>query len=162
MKSPLNFKTIIWPVSAFTGLLLLQGCAVYNPNYASTVPVSDIVKESNAGVSSKDIIRELRRTHSVYTLNANELARLRQEGVQDSVINFMEQTHLNAIRQEQRMEDYYYGYPGYGWGPYAGWGWGFGWGFGYPYGYWGLGPTVIIRGGYDHDFHGGVRGGGRR
>jgi hypothetical protein len=157
MKSPLTFKTFIWPLSAFAGLLLLQGCAVYNPNYASTVPVSDIVKESRAGVPSKDIIRELRRTHSVYTLNANELARLKEEGVQDSVINYMEQTHLNAIRQEQRMEDYYYGYPGYGWGP--GWGWGLGWGFGYPFGYWGWGPTVIVHGDFDHDFHGGSSGG---
>ncbi|MGB8492564.1 MAG: hypothetical protein WCE64_16040 [Bacteroidales bacterium] len=165
MKSPIKLRAVIWPVSVAAGLFLLQGCAVYTPTSSEQVPVSNIVKESQAGVTSKDIIRELRSTRSVYMLNANQLAKLRNEGVQDSVISYMDHTRVNAIRREQRMNDYYYGNPGYAWGPNWGWGWGWDWGFGYPwgYGYYGGGPNVIIHGGgFDHDFHGGGFHGGER
>jgi len=106
---------------------------VYNPEHLATLPVSDVVQMSKDGVSSKAIIGEMRKSHSVYMLSADKLAKLKSEGVQDSVINYMQRTHLNAVRQEQRMEDFYYGYPYYGFG--------YGWPY---YGYWGFGPSIII------------------
>jgi hypothetical protein len=150
MKKKVKLTRLI-PLGFITaGLMLLQSCVVYSPSYQPTVPVSDVVQMSKDGMSSKDIIKQMRKTHSVYLLKANQLAGLREQGVQDSVINYMEQTHFNAVRQEQRINDSYYMYPGsYGYGY---WGPGF-WG---PYGYWGwdIGPTFIFHGGGGH-IHGG-------
>ncbi len=151
MKRILKLKKLILLSLIGGGIMLLHGCVVYNPDYMSSVPVSDIVQMSKNGLSSKEIIKQMRSTHSVYMLKAAQLAALKSEGVQDSVINYMQATHLRAIRQDQRRADYYNNWPGmYGYGY---WGPGF-WG---PYGYWGydFGPSVIIRGG--GGFH---RGGG--
>jgi hypothetical protein len=49
---------------------------------------------SKDGLSSRDIINEIRHSHTVYTLKADELAKLQNEGVQDSVINYMEQAAI--------------------------------------------------------------------
>jgi hypothetical protein len=160
MKSLVKFKNLIYLFLMTTGVTLFPGCSVYNQNSQASVPVSDIVQMSKDGVSSKEIIKELRQSHSIYLLKADQLAKLRNEGVQDSVINYLEKTHLDAIRHDQRMSDSYYGYPDYyGYGYY-------GPGFGWPYGYWGwgFGPTIVFRGGGDFHggYHGGFHGGGRR
>ncbi len=158
MKTLLNFKNMIFLLLASAGVTGLQSCVVYQPYSRQQVPVKDIVQMSRDGLSSKAIISDLRQSHSVYTLRANELAKLREQGVQDSVINYMEKTHFDAIRYNQRMYDSYYAWPGYGW--YGGFGW--------PYDYWGWGPTVIISehrsfgGGYHGGFHGGYHRGFRR
>ena len=149
-KTKIKLSGMITLLLIGAGLLTLQSCVVYNPYYLPSVPVTDVVQMSKEGMSSKDIIKKMRKTHSVYLLKADQLAKLREEGVQDSVINYMEATHFNAIKQTQRLNDSYYMYPGtlgYGfWGP----------GYWGPYGYWGydFGPAVIIHGGGGR-FHGG-------
>ncbi|HKK42048.1 MAG TPA: hypothetical protein VJ963_06545 [Bacteroidales bacterium] len=149
-KTKIKLSGLITLVLVSAGLLTLQSCVVYNPYYLPSVQVSDVVQMSKDGMSSKNIIKQMRKTHSVYLLKADQLAKLREEGVQDSVINYMEDTHLKAVRQNQRINDSYNMYPGgmgYGyWGPYDYWGWN-------------IGPTFIIHGGggrvhgmaHDHD-----------
>ena len=159
MKSLVKIKNLIYLFFITIGAMLLQSCVATYPNNLSSVPVSDIIQKSQDGVSSKDIIKELRRSHSVYFLKADQLAKLKNEGVQDSVINYMENTRINAIRRNQQMRDSYYMGPGwYGNGYY-------GYGYGWPYGgYWGwnMGPSIIIRGGRDlDDGHRGGSHGGR-
>src|SRR5512138_2395413 len=103
-----------------SGTLFLNSCAVYPPGYQSALPVDDVVKMSKSGVSSKDIIRQMRQSHSVYRLSASELAQLSRQGVRDSVINYMERTRINEIRRNYMYNDPYYsfggiwGYPWYG------------------------------------------------
>ncbi len=161
MKKLINFKRILYFLFFVAGAAIFQSCVAYNPYSEQQVTVPDIVQMTKEGRSSKDIIKEIRHSHTYYTLKANELAKLRNEGVQDSVINYMEKTHLDAVRRDQSMADSYYGYGwpgmdyyggfGYGW-PYYGGGYGYGWG-----------PTVIIRGhnemGEHGEFHGGFHGG---
>ena len=166
MKNLMEFKHIIYLFFVATSLMLFQSCVVYNPNNMRTLSVEDIVRMSKDGVSSRDIIREMRKSHTAYLLKADQLAKLRDDGVQDSVINYMEKTHFDVVRQNQRMQDSYYWWPGYDGYMYGGFG------FGWPYGYWGWnwGPAIIFRGGefYRGGFHGGyhsgggLRGGGRR
>jgi hypothetical protein len=169
MKNLINCKRAIRFFLIVTGFIIIQSCAVNNRYSArQMVTVPDIVQMSKDGVASKDIIGEIRKSHTVYGLKANQLAKLRDEGVQDSVINYMEKTHIDAIRQNQRMEDSYYLWPGYNGYWYGGFG------FGWPYygGYWGWGPGIIFsnrgegyRGGfYSGGFHGGgsFHGGSRR
>lgn len=156
MKNLKVFKRLIHLTLLTIGAALLQSCVVYQPTAQQTVPVSDIVQMSKDGVHAKDIIKDLRHSHSVYFLKADQLARLRNEGVQDSVINYMEKTHINAVVNNQRLQDPYYSWPGmygYGYGYY-------GPGFGWPYGYWGWdpGPIIIYRGsrGYGEESHEGM------
>jgi len=141
-RKPIYFLSVI-------GAAILNSCVVYSPYSQQKIQVKDIVRMSKDGYSSKDIIKEIRQSHSVYGLKADQLAKLRDEGVQDSVINYMEKTHIDAIRRNQWAADSYYSWPGYG---YYG-----GFGFGWPYGYWGWGPTIIYnyRGGFGGHYHGG-------
>jgi hypothetical protein len=162
MKNLMKFKNVIYLSFIVAGIVLLQGCTIYRPYSAQLVTVPDIVQMSKDGITSKDIIREIRKSHTVYGLKADQLAKLRDEGVQDSVINYMEKTHIDAIRQNQRMEDSYYWWPGYNRYLYDGFG--FGWPY---YGYlgWNWSPVIIYngRGGGIHGgFHGSFHGGGRR
>ena len=142
-------KLVLLSVASF--ILSLQSCVVYQQPREAMVKVPDIIQMSKNGVTSKDIIAKIKRSHTVYTLKADQLAKLQKQGVADSVVNFMEQTRINsAIRNSQ--------YNNYNniWRP----GWGGMYGFnGYPYyglsynngGYWG--SSIVIRGG--------GRGGGR-
>ena len=144
-----SHKLVLLSVACF--ILALQSCVVYKQPQEAMVKVPDIIQMSKDGVTSKDIIAKIKRSHTVYTLKADQLAKLQKQGVADSVVNFMEQTRINsAIRNAQ--------YNNYNniWGP----GWGGMYGFyGYPYygmsyGYGNfLGSSIVLRGGG----HGGGR-----
>jgi hypothetical protein len=165
MKTLLDIKRVLRILMILAVVMIVQSCVVYNP-YSQInqqqVPVSDIVQMSKDGLSSIDIISQIRQSRSVYGLNAGELAKLRDEGVSDSVINYMEKTHFDAVSQNRQMYNPYYGWD-YGYGYYGGLG------FGWPYYGWGWGPTFVFRsysgfhggGGFHGGFHGGGRGGRR-
>ena len=126
MKKLENFKNAIWFILIVTGIASLQGCIVYRPypENAKLLSVSDIIQMSKDSVSSKDIIGEIKQSHTAYFLRADQLVKLRDEGVQDSVLNYMEETKLRAAQQNQRYSDSYYGWPGvYGYYGGSGFGW---------------------------------------
>lgn len=142
-------KLVLLSVASF--ILSLQSCVVYKQPQEAMVKVPDIIQMSKNGVSSKDIIAKIKRSHTVYTLKADQLAKLQKQGVADSVVNFMEQTRINSAIRNSQYNNYnniwrpgwsglngFYGYPNYG--------------LSYAYGgNWG--PTIIYRGGG----HGGGR-----
>ncbi|HZY24384.1 MAG TPA: hypothetical protein VFE71_01045, partial [Bacteroidales bacterium] len=107
MKNLINFKKAVYLTLIVTGIASLQSCIVYRPypENAQLLKVPDIIQMSKDGVSSKDIINEINQTHTVYSLKADQLVKLRDEGVQDSVLNYMEETKINAIQQNQRYAD---------------------------------------------------------
>jgi hypothetical protein len=169
MKNKLNFKHVIRIILIMTGIALLQSCAVYGPNTAQMVTVPDIIQMSKDGVSSKDIIRDIRNSHTVYGLKADQLAKLRDQGVQDSVINYMGKTKIDAIRQNQWRQDSNYWWPGFNGYLYGGLG--FGWPFYGGLWGWNWGPAIVFSnhgggfyGGFrgESGYRGGFNGGGRR
>jgi hypothetical protein len=107
------------------GFLVLGGCATLTGAPPAPVTVGQIVKMSQEGVPSQDIIRLMQDSGTAYRLNASQLADLKQKGVSDQVINYMQQTYLNAVRENQARRDfaywywgsdgYWYGGPPYGW-----------------------------------------------
>ncbi len=102
-------------LAAIAGLLLLAGCATTGgTTQFQTVTVDQLVQMSKAGVSSDEIIRQIAESGTVYRLSASQLADLRQAGVSDPVINYMQQTYLDAVRRDQRREDLRYWAPGPG------------------------------------------------
>jgi len=64
---------------------------------------------SKDGVPSKDIIKKIKKSHTAYSLKADQLAKLQKQGVSDSVINFMEQTHINSVIRDTQYNNPYYG-----------------------------------------------------
>jgi hypothetical protein len=154
MKNLIKLKHVIFLFFMVSGITLLHSCAVYTPYYFKPVTVPDIVQMSKDKVPSKNIINEIKKSHTAYTLKASEYAKLQKSGVADSVVDYMQKTHLDMIRHNQQMQNSYYWGPGFGdywYGP------GFGWPYGYGYWGWNYGPSIIFRGG---GYHGGGHGGG--
>lgn len=147
MKNLIKLNHLVFLFFMVSGIALLQSCAT-NRQYSFTpVTVPEIVQMSQDKVPSKNIINEIKKSHTAYELKASEYAKLQKAGVPDSVVNYMQETHLNLIRHNQQVQDSYYWSPDYG-------GYWYGLGYGWPFGngYWGLdfGPTIIFRGGGGH------------
>ena len=96
-----------------TGILFLQSCVVYNQPREPMVKVQDIIQMSKNHFPAKNIIAKIKDSHTAYTLKAAQLANLMKLGVSDSVLNYMEQTRINAAIRTAHM-NYPYNY-------YRGW-----------------------------------------
>ena len=81
---------------------------------------------TKAGMGDEDIIRRIDATRTVFRLGADDVVRLRNEGVTERVVNYMLDTYVRYVAAEQRRQDYYdydyyyrfgywYGYPRHGW-----------------------------------------------
>lgn len=106
-------------------IILLSGCSAAALSPPSPVSVADILQMSQEGVPPKTIIDRIRASGTVYRLSASELADLRLKGVVNQVIDYMQNTYLEAVRKNQQLQDenfwhlyddgyYYGGYP-FGW-----------------------------------------------
>lgn len=119
---------LAWVFIVFA-LLTLTACGLYPTHSRSHLAVAEIVQMSRAGVADATIIDQIRSSGTVYALTASQLADLRQQGVHDPVINYMEQAHLQSVRKHQRLSDQRYwntGNDGYRYGGYP-FGWEDGW-----------------------------------
>ncbi|MBM3859169.1 MAG: hypothetical protein FJ395_05915 [Verrucomicrobia bacterium] len=94
--------------------ILTTGCAT-TPRPAA-VSLADVISMTKAGSWDDDIIRRIESARTVYRLGADDVVRLRNEGVSDRVINYMLETYTRAAVAEQQRRDYYY-YGSY-YGPY--------------------------------------------
>ena len=160
MKNLKIIKRVLFLMTIGAGLLLVQSCVVYQDYRVPPVTVSEIVQMSKDSVPAKEIISKIQNSHTVYRLKADQLAQLEKEGVAPDVINYMEQTHLDAIKQNQQLDDWNYWWPG--WDGY----WYGGPAFGWPYNYWNYNWGVGVH--FNHEYLGGHHvdhdrgGGGRR
>lgn len=87
-------------------LSVFAGCAYSVSNPRSPITVPQILETSKAGVPPADIVQKMRDSGSVYRLEASELAQLQEQGVPDTVLNYMQQTYLDAVRADQSREDH--------------------------------------------------------
>jgi hypothetical protein len=96
---------------ATAGVFTLASCAsssMYRPVIPQPVTVGQIVKMSKEGMAPAEIVGRMRASRTVYRLSASELAKLRDEGVADQVIDYMQHTYLAAVRRSARFEDWHY------------------------------------------------------
>ncbi|OPY70036.1 MAG: hypothetical protein A4E57_00789 [Syntrophorhabdaceae bacterium PtaU1.Bin034] len=98
-------------------VVIPTGCATTRP---SPLTVSQVVDLSKEGVPSGEIINRMKESRASYPLEASQLARLKEQGVSDPVIDYMQQTYLTEARREQELQDRAL-WPGY-WGPPGPWG----------------------------------------
>ena len=106
------------------GSLLLAGCASYPAGTRSPVTVPQIIEMSRDQVPAYEIVKGIHGSGTVYRLNAAQIANLREQGVSDPVINYMQRTYLEAVRRQHQLEDWdhwtevdgwWYGGRPYGW-----------------------------------------------
>ena len=101
MSWALLIITVSLPV-LFTG-----SCASVTGNGVSKVTVPEIIEMTKAGATDQEIINEIQQSKTVYKLDGNAYARLRQIGVSNNVINYMQETYTDEIQNRQdRDEDW--------------------------------------------------------
>ena len=89
------------------GSALLSGCAALGVDQSKQpVMVSEVIRMSNENVPAETIVNKMRDSRAVYRLNAAQLAKLHDQGVADLVLNYMQETYLNAVRHEQDLADW--------------------------------------------------------
>jgi hypothetical protein len=96
---------------------LLGGCTYPQVPPPEPFPETEIIRLSKEGVPPNDIIAKIRASRTVYILDARDVVKLHEAGVDDKVIDYMLDTHRWAIEHRARVDGYYYWYGPY-WGPY--------------------------------------------
>jgi hypothetical protein len=107
----LQFKwSVLWAwflIIVCFPILFLGSCASVTGNGISKVTVPEIIEMTKSGASDQEIINEIQQSKTVYKLDGNAYARLRQTGVSDNVINYMQETYTNELQNRQdRDEDW--------------------------------------------------------
>jgi hypothetical protein len=87
-------------------LSVFAGCTFSLSNPRPPVTVPQILEMSKTGVPPGDIVQKMRDSGTVYRLQASQLAQLKAQGVPDAVLNYMQQTYLDAARADQSREDF--------------------------------------------------------
>jgi len=89
----------------------LAGCAAA-PQLPPPPTTAEIVQMAKDGQTADAIIARLQASRAVYALPASELAKLREQGVPDRVIDYMQQTYVEAVRYYEwsRARDAYFPY----------------------------------------------------
>jgi len=102
--------------------LALSGCATLGEPLPPPPSLAEIVESAKAGQPPQQIIERMQRSRAVYRLPASELAKLREQGVPDAVIDYMQRVHLDVVRFEESMRARSFYGPGWGpLGPAYGW-----------------------------------------
>ena len=91
-------------LGAISLVLVLGGCASVPP--LPPVTVADVVQMSAAGDPPDKIIARMQAAGTVYRIQASQLAKLHQQGVADPVLDYMQKTYIEAVRRDQRMQDW--------------------------------------------------------
>lgn len=96
--------------------VLLAGCA-NAPLFEGPPPISpeQVVEMAKRGDNAANIIGELQKSRTIYSLTASQFAQLSKDGVPDAVLDFMQQTHLKEIERQARRDAQFDAWWQYGW-----------------------------------------------
>lgn len=94
---------------------LVTGCATLRPPDPMTL--EQVIELSKNGTPPEDIITRLQETRTVIAISGARFAKLRELGVDDSVLDYLQKSYVSAVEMEARMryQNPYWGYGG--WGP---------------------------------------------
>jgi hypothetical protein len=98
-------------------LSILAGCAGLERRPPPTL--DQVVQMSKDGMPAEEIIRELQDTRAVYPLTGSQIVKLHEDGVPDTVLDYLQYVYADSIRWETRMRyensfwwhDCFYCYP---------------------------------------------------
>ena len=92
---------------ALAGGALLNGCAALGTDSVKApVTISEVIQMGKENVPADTVVNRMRESKAVYRLNATGLVRLHDQGVSDPVLDYMQQTYLDAVRREQVQADW--------------------------------------------------------
>lgn len=107
-------------LAIFAGLL--AGCVSTAELQKRMIAPDQVVEMAKSGESADAIIQKLRASGTVYQLSAAELVKLHEQGVPDAVLDYMQGTYLDAVRNDEarrayldRPPYYWYGWRRYPW-----------------------------------------------
>ena len=104
-----SFKNLsLWKGAALIFLVwvtLLGGCSTFGFKQREPVTISQVIQMNKDGVPADTIVKKMRDSESVYPLTAAQLAELHDMGVADQVLNYMQQTYIEAERRQQSADD---------------------------------------------------------
>lgn len=107
MRNKFLLRVSGWRCVMFFTLLLGACATVQGPPPPSQ---EDVVALARSGAPAQEIIRRMRESGAVYPLSASQLARLREQGVPDEVIDYMHRTYIDEVRREEAMrQSFFYG-----------------------------------------------------
>jgi len=91
-------------------LIFLLGCACLGAGCASpparqSISVDAVVAMASEGLPADAIIEKMQASRSVYPLPVSRLIELKQKGVPDEVLNYMEQTYLTEACRQAIWDD---------------------------------------------------------
>jgi len=95
-------RRLLTRLAAGMAILLLTSCASTPSRPPPTI--DQIVQMANSGRSAEDIVRELQDSRAVYALTASQIIRLHEQGVPQSVLDYMQNAYAEAIRRDARWE----------------------------------------------------------
>jgi len=95
----------------------LAGCAGMQRREPLTL--EQVIQLSKAQTPPADIIAQLTQTRTVLQISGSQFAKLQAEGVDDSVLDFLQKSFVDSVEMEARLraQSMYWGYGG-GWGGY--------------------------------------------
>lgn len=90
---------------------MLAGCASLGEKAPPSA--AEVVEMAKDGQKAEAIIQRMQESGAVYRLSASQLADLRAQGVPDKVIDYMQQTYIEAERYREwaRARDVYFYLP---------------------------------------------------
>jgi len=83
----------------------LSGCATLFKQ-PEPVTVGQVIQMSKEGVPAETIVAKMRDSEGVYRFTAAQLAELHDLGIADPVLDYMQQTYIEAERREQSRDDW--------------------------------------------------------
>lgn len=81
--------------------IALSGCAGMQRKPPPSL--AEVVQMSQDGVPAEEIVGRLRESRAVYPLSGSRLAQLREDGVQDEVLDYLQQAYVDSIRRQERL-----------------------------------------------------------
>src|SRR6266851_5084397 len=112
VRRSLSVNTFSWrrPQRRMPALVALIGCVCLSVSCASPptrqqICVDEVVAMVREGLPADAIIAKIQASRSVYPVPASRLIKLKERGVPDEVLDYMEQTYLTEACRQAIWDD---------------------------------------------------------
>jgi hypothetical protein len=95
-------------VGVAAALLLLSSCAGIDPG-PPALTRAEIVQLSKSGEPPAAIVDRLKKSGTVLWLSASDILSLRQEGVPNAVLDYLQAAQISEVRRQTQFEQLLYG-----------------------------------------------------
>ena len=112
---PMRRSAMQWALIVLAAAVM-TACATFEKR--EPVTLEQVIQMSKAGTPPADIINKLKDSRTVFALSGSQFAKLREDGVDDTVLDYIQGTYVASVEMDTRLR-YQSMYWGYGWGsPY--------------------------------------------